>query len=318
MRGILRANTLGDIGENCQNSWNSCQSAQHRLTRPIPMPILNEHSFPDEWVDPDLVPRPVVTIGAAGVVMDRLDDEDTSFHRHHKEMDFHHHRKGELLLALRGVLTCEVEGGFWIVPPQSAIWVPGGDMHKFTAAGTVECYIVFIDPSVASNLPTRSCALSATPLLRELMIRSASLPMFYDEDGMASHLVTLLLDEIALAPIGNLHLPMPVDPRLRKIADILMDDPADRGTMPTWAQRVGVSERTLARLLTQQTGMSFGRWRQQLHLMLAVKWLSTGSSVQQVADGLGYESAGSFVTMFRKALGTSPGRYIAERRTGRA
>jgi AraC-like DNA-binding protein len=46
--------------------------------------------------------------------------------------------------------------------------------------------------------------------------------------------------------------------------------------------------------------------------MLAVKWLGTGSSVQQVADRLGYESAGSFVTMFRKALGTSPGRYMAE------
>ena len=77
---------------------------------------------------------------------------------------------------------------------------------------------------------------------------------------------------------------------------------------------MGLSERTLSRLLTHETGMSFGRWRQQLHVMLAVKWLGTGSSVQQVADGLGYESAGSFVTMFRRLLGTSPGRYVAERR----
>ena len=63
-------------------------------------------------------------------------------------------------------------------------------------------------------------------------------------------------------------------------------------------------------------GMSFGRWRQQLHLMLAVKWLETDSSVQQVTEDLGYESAGSFVTMFRKALGSSPARYMAERRAG--
>ena len=52
--------------------------------------------------------------------------------------------------------------------------------------------------------------------------------------------------------------------------------------------------------------------------MLAVKWLSAESSVQQVSDGLGYESAGSFVTMFRKAPGTSPGRYMAKRRGQRA
>jgi hypothetical protein len=178
-------------------------------SRPATMPILSELSSPAEWVDPDLVPRPVMTIGATGVVMDSLSEQESSFHRHHKEMDFHRHRKGELLLALRGVLTCEVEGGFWIVPPQSAIWVPGGVLHKFTVAGTIECYVVFIDPNVASNLPSNCCALSTTPLLRELMIRSASLPMLYAEGDMDSHLVTLLLDEIAVAPLGNLHLPMP-------------------------------------------------------------------------------------------------------------
>lgn len=60
--------------------------------------------------------------------------------------------------------------------------------------------------------------------------------------------------------------------------------------------------------------MSFGRWRQQLTIMLALQRMATGASIQSVALDLGYESAGSFVTMFRKALGTSPGRYMAERR----
>ncbi|KAF1049949.1 MAG: hypothetical protein VB140_09555 [Burkholderia sp.] len=35
--------------------------------------------------------------------------------------------------------------------------------------------------------------------------------------------------------------------------------------------------------------------------------------MQQVADGLGYESASSFVSMFRRKLGAPPGRYMAER-----
>lgn len=269
------------------------------------MPVWNELSHAaEEWTDPDLVPRPVVTIGATGIVKANLDRLET---------DFHHHGKAQLLLLLRGVFTCEVEGSLWIVPPQSAIWVPGGVVHKITATGTIECYVAFVDPDAAPNLPSRCCTVSTTALLRELVIRSASLPMFYAEGGMESRLVTLLLDEIAVAPIGNLHLPMPADPRLRRIVEMIMDDPADRGTFQTWARRVGLSERTLARLLTRQTGMSFGRWRQRLHLMLAVKWLGTGLSVQQVADDLGYESAGSFVTMFRKALGISPGRYMAER-----
>jgi AraC-like DNA-binding protein len=47
--------------------------------------------------------------------------------------------------------------------------------------------------------------------------------------------------------------------------------------------------------------------------MLALQWLANGATIQQVAIDLGYENAGSFVTMFRKALGTTPGRYKAER-----
>jgi AraC-like DNA-binding protein len=273
------------------------------------MPILSSSSDMTSWTDPDLVPRPVVTIGASGIDAASFDTADLD----RKEMDFHRHDKGQLLLLLRGVFTSEVEGGLWIAPPQSAIWVPAGVLHRISAAGTIECYIAYIDSGVAANLPSKCCTISTTPLLRELVIRSASFPMLYAEGGMETHLVTLLLDEFSIAPTGNLHLPMPTDVRLRKIAQAIMEDPADRGTVRTWARRVGLSERTLARLLVQETGMSFGRWRRQLHIILAVKWLSTGTSVQQVADGLGYESAGNFVTMFRKALGTSPGRYIAER-----
>nr|WP_244894983.1 helix-turn-helix domain-containing protein [Acetobacter indonesiensis] len=36
-------------------------------------------------------------------------------------------------------------------------------------------------------------------------------------------------------------------------------------------------------------------------------------TIQQVADGLGYESVPSFVTMFRNVLGAPPRRYMAER-----
>lgn len=273
------------------------------------MPILSNSSDITDWMDPDLVPRPVVTIGTAGIDTANFDAAD--FDR--KELDFHRHSKGQLLLLLRGVFTSEVEGGLWIAPPQSAIWVPGGVRHRISAAGMIECYIAYIDSSVASSLPAKCCTISTTPLLRELMIRSASFPLLYAEGGLETHLVTLLLDELAVMPTGNLHLPMPTDVRLRKIVETIMEYPADRGTVQTWARRVGLSERTLARLLIQEAGMSFGRWRQQLQIMLAVKWLSTGASVQQVADGLGYESAGNFVTMFRKALGISPGRYMAER-----
>jgi AraC-like DNA-binding protein len=75
-----------------------------------------------------------------------------------------------------------------------------------------------------------------------------------------------------------------------------------------------MSERTLFRMILKDTGMSFGRWRQQFHIMLALERLAEGDSVQAVAFDLGYESASAFITMFKKALGQPPGKYLASRR----
>ena len=267
------------------------------------MPVL---SSPSDWIDPDEVPRPVVAFGAAMAEVGRI------------ELDLHKHMKGQVLLVQQGALSCEVEGGLWIVPPRSAVWIPGGALHAIKASGMLEGFAAFVDPAVCRGLPEVCCAVSVTPLLRELLIRAAHLPALYEEGGANSRLTAVFLDELAAAQVEDLHLPMPTDTRLRKIVDLMMGAPADRGTLDVWAKRAGLSERTLARAISRETGMSFGRWRQQLGVMLAVKWLAGGASIQQVAADLGYESVPSFVTMFRKALGTSPGRYMAERHAGRS
>lgn len=265
------------------------------------MPILNELSRPEDWIEPDEVDRPVVTYGFVTEKFEGI------------ELDAHSHVKGQIMLVQRGALTCEVEGGLWIVPPRSAVWIPGGTVHAIRAGGILEGYNAFIDPKVSAPLLRACCAVSVTPLLAELLARAARLPLFYEEGGANSRMLSVLLDELAVAKVEDLHLPMPVDARLRRIVEMMMTSPGDRSAMNIWAKRAGLSERTLMRLISRETGMSFGRWRQQLAVMLAVKWLADGASIQAVAVDLGYQSTPSFVTMFRKTLGTSPGRYMAER-----
>lgn len=269
------------------------------------MPLLTDFPQGPGWTDPDEVPRPVVAFGTTGGDVCDV------------ELEPHRHAKGQILLVQRGALTCEVEGGLWIVPPRSAVWIPGGALHSIKTTGALEGYGAFVHSKAAANLPKTCCAVSVTPLLREVLARAAHLPALYEEGGANSRLMAVLLDELAVAQIEDLHLPMPTDARLRKIADAMITAPAGRGTAEGWARHAGLSERTLARLIARETGMSFGRWRQQLGVMLAVKWLADGATIQQVAGDLGYESVPSFVTMFGKVLGTSPGRYMAERHLGR-
>jgi AraC-like DNA-binding protein len=270
------------------------------------MPLLSVFSAAADWVEPDEVQRPIVAYGIASETFGEF------------ELDPHHHAKSQLLLVQRGALSCETERGLWIVPPRSAIWIPGGSVHAMKMTGALEGYAAFLTPERGSRLPTTCCTVSVTPLLRELLIRCAGLPLLYEEGGANSRLMAVLVDEMIAAKAENLHVPMPTDARLRRITDLMMASPAERGRLDAWARQAGMSPRTLERSIKHQTGMSFGRWRQQLAVVHAVKWLADGASIQRVAADLGYESVPSFVTMFRKVLGTSPGRYMAERHSASA
>lgn len=263
------------------------------------MPVLKNR---ESKFDIDGISRDVVTMGLKMVTR----GFETGFHRH---------RKAQCLMAVSGVLTCEIEGGICIVPPQAALWIPPGVEHSITFAGKIEGYNAFVEPTAARNLPSTCCTICVSPLLRELLIRTAQHQLAIADGGMESRVASLLLEEIGLSELGQLHLPMPKDKRLRKIFQSLMSNPVDRGTMASWARRCAMSVRTLARLIVAETGMSFGRWRQQLNIIQAVEWMAKGTLVQQVAHDLGYESVGSFVTMFRKVMGTSPGRYMASRKS---
>lgn len=53
-----------------------------------------------------------------------------------------------------------------------------------------------------------------------------------------------------------------------------------------------------------------GRWRRQLHLLIAFQWMEKGAKVQDIAGNLGYENASNLVVMSYKALGQTPGLYL--------
>jgi hypothetical protein len=98
----------------------------------------------------------------------------------------------------------------------------------------------------------------------------ATRPALYALDGPDARLVNVLLDELATLAVDKHRLPMPTDPRLRRLVDEMSEHPAAFATVKTWAKRIGVGERTLNRLLVRETGLSFGRWREQLHIVLAI------------------------------------------------
>jgi AraC-like DNA-binding protein len=255
----------------------------------------------DEVFEPVEVPRPISAVGIELVTKG-------------VEQQPHRHQKAQLILTVRGLITCEVAHGLWMVARQRALWIPGGLEHSVRGVGDLELYALFIDPELASRLPKQCSSLSASPLLQELVIAASHMPQLYDVDGADGRMVRTMIDQLERAPLENLHLPMPSDPRLRRIAQTLSSDPANRTTIGEWAKILAMSERSLSRFIMKQTGMRFGRWRQLRQVMFAIEQLAEGVTVQAVAFDLGYESASAFITMFKKVMGQPPGQYFASHR----
>jgi AraC-like DNA-binding protein len=223
------------------------------------------------------------------------------------EVPDHRHRKGQLVFALGGGVTCRVPSGLWMVPPHCGVWIPGGMQHSNLATANARLFFVYIEPDLV-GLPDRCCTLSISPLLRELIVELSD--QVANDDEREGLLTRVLLRELPRMAVQHLHLPLSPEPRLKRIAAGLAENPSDRSTLAEWAKRSALSESSLARLVVKETGLSFGRWRQQLHLIVAIRELSSGASVQQVSADLGYESVTAFITMFKKALGKPPAKYL--------
>lgn len=251
----------------------------------------------------------------SAIALGGTDRPATAFHLdfadYEAEMPYHHHRQGQLILALHGAVTCTAADALWIVPPTCGVWIPGGVPHSNHPTPNARLAYLFVEPGTAA-MPQDCCTLSISPMIREMILRLAEGPALSVADDHLDRLAQVLLDELVLMPESGLRLPTSVHPKIALVTELLAATPADRRSLRDWAQHVAMSERSFKRLMTQETGLSFGRWRRQLHLLVALRELASGASVQHVSGSLGYETPTAFIVMFKKAMGITPARYLAQ------
>ncbi|MGO3712119.1 AraC family transcriptional regulator [Alcaligenes aquatilis] len=243
----------------------------------------------------DATPRPLLAIGT-DYAPDTL-------------LDFHIHRRAQMLYAMTGLMEVETDDGAWVIPPYSGVWIPAGKRHRvrMQSASTRSLYI---EPEAAPRRSIHCEVLVITPLLHHLLLASLALPALYEENGRDGALAQLLLHEVGLAHTMPLFAPIPQDPSLAALCKAFLGQPNIQSTPEQWAKQLNKSLRSFTRLFRQQTGISFSEWRQQACLLTALTKLSAGQSVTQIALDLGYDSASAFSTMFRRRLGQTPSNFI--------
>jgi AraC-like DNA-binding protein/quercetin dioxygenase-like cupin family protein len=224
----------------------------------------------------------------------------------------HAHDWHQLIYATQGVMWVHTAEGDWVVPPNRAVWVPAGVEHGIEMTGAVLVQTLYLSTRITRPLPKRCCAVNVSPFLRELVRHTVKLGTLDRNDAVHARLIGVLLDQLSVLPTIPLQLPWPTDARAQRAGTWVrehLDDPDSTGQV---AKRAALSVRTLERLFQKETGLTFGKWRQQLRLLHALRLLAAGRPVTAVAFDVGYESPSAFIVMFKRTLGVTPHRYFAD------
>jgi AraC-like DNA-binding protein len=218
----------------------------------------------------------------------------------------HHHRRDQLIYAVSGLMRVRTAHEAWIVPPDRAVYVPGGTTHSLSMRGDVEMRTLYIARDAVSAPPESPAVIGVSDLLRELILALIAEPLLYDRAGRGGAIVSLILSEIMRAPRLPLVIKMPQDARLRRVCSHLIDDPSDRRTLDGYADIAGASARTLARLFEDELQMTFTAWRQRVRFHNALEAIAQDAPIERIATDNGYRSPSAFTAAFRAVMGHPP------------
>jgi len=230
------------------------------------------------------------------------------------EVHPHSHEWHQLIYASRGAMSVNTADGSWVVPSKRAVWMPAKITHEIEMIGSVSMRTLYLKPDLNGPLPKHCHVIEVTPLLRELILHTIDIGMLDRNVPSQRRLIGIIVDQLSAVAAVPLKLPMPNDARALRIAEALRESPGDTTSLAHLSRKAGASKRTIERLFQAETEMSFGKWRQQMRLLHAVRLLALGESVTAAALEVGYDSTSAFIAAFKTVLGTTPGQYYADSR----
>ncbi|MCT2593069.1 helix-turn-helix transcriptional regulator [Streptomyces sp. N2-109] len=219
----------------------------------------------------------------------------------------HEHRAHQLAWSPSGLVTVRTATGTWLLPPTLALWIPAGIRHATGPSGAAVMRSAYVVPARCPVRWTEPTVVAVPSLLRELINHLAAPELPRAARTRAEAVVFDLLQPVSVHTVSVTD---PADPRACRVAEALAAHPADGRSLAEWGLTVGASARTLARLFTTDTGMSFGRWRERVRMRAAMLLLADGLTVEAVARRVGYASASSFVAAFHRTVGLTPRQYF--------
>ena len=230
-------------------------------------------------------------------------------------LDTHMHRESQLVFAIRGTMQVTTPGGRWLVPPDRAVWVPARLGHSIDVLADIEMRTLYFDlgwlrrHGGGEGLKAEF-VVNVSPLLHQAIL--ALFDGRGDDRERRDLLFRLIVRELDRAEDPATFIPLPQEARCRRAAELVLANPARMHEIDTLALEVGTSARTLSRLFSAETQLSFKSWCQRARIAAAIEKLSVDPKLsrKQMAADLGYANLSAFSHAFRQVTGKTPTEFV--------
>lgn len=231
-------------------------------------------------------------------------------------IDMHCHSWAQLVYASEGVIAVESGNACWVVPTSRAIWVPAGQPHSIKMYGKVFLQTLYFQSLPKATIDLQCSAYEITSLMRELIVFVCNKGIVNSDTDEHRNLIAFLTFQVkSLRPIP-LMVPMPSDPRAKRLASRVIDNPGTSLSLAQLCEESGTSLRTMQRVFSQEVGLPLSRWKNLVLMVHAIQLLASDRTITQISLELGFESLSAFIFSFRKYFGVSPGQYrLSQSRT---
>jgi len=221
------------------------------------------------------------------------------------EVPLHSHTNGQLNYVNKGTMHLVSPEAHWVVPWQRIVWIPPDKPHSVQCENLSGSWKAMIPRYYAQFLPKEISILRTSPLLlaalEALPVNDKPIP-----SARLEPLIEIIKQELMAAEDEEFGVTFPKSDQLRKVTDMVLQQPEDRRTIDAWAKIAGMSRRSFTRHFLAETGSSFGEWKRDVVLGKALGLLAEGKSVAEIADQLGYAYPSAFIAAFRRKYGASP------------
>lgn len=250
-----------------------------------------------------------------------VDAYDDSIYCHHavmgeSDIKEHFHKKGQFFYTEGGVVYLKTSYKSYFLPARHYIWIPAGVKHSIHPSNpnVIMRNLYFPSFETDTDFFDKINIYPVNNLLLELImftnrwngnIFPAEEPNYSLAKSFKLFLPELSQTELPLA------LPYPQHPKLKSIVLYLEENISENISFKALAQKFGISERSLARLMQKDLNMSFIQYYTILRMLTALKLLLDDHlSVNEVAMRVGYSSLPTFSNTFNKVIGVRPSEYL--------